>query len=285
MKRLLRVASGDPLRLSALLAERLSLPLEEAQALVRKGAIEVDGRHLRADVMLTVGARIVAFVADEETKAQPSAKLLVAYKDEHVFVIDKPAGLRSQAVRGDAWVTLIARVQRELDKHATLLHRLDRDTSGLVLLPRTDEARAFCQRALDAGQIDRRYLARVKGRLDAPRTVRLRIAPDPRDPRRRIAHPEAATVGDAAETKIEPIAPGDTESRVRLVLSTGRTHQLRVHLAAIGHPILGDTLYDGPPSDRLWLHADELSFPDVRTGALRKIVSALEALPSSDAAR
>jgi len=275
VKRLLRVAIGDPLRLSELLATRLTLPLTEAQALVRKGAVEVDGRHLRADIMLTVGARIVAFVADEKPDA---AKLVVAYKDEHVFVIDKPAGLRSQAVRGDAWDTLIARVERELDKHATLLHRLDRDTSGLVLIPRTDEARSVCQRALDAGQIDRRYLARVQGKLDAARAVRLRIAPDPRDPRRRIAHPESATVGDAAETRIEPITSSDTESRVRLVLGTGRTHQLRVHLAAIGHPILGDVLYNGPPSDRLWLHADELTFADVRTGEPRRVHAPLPSL-------
>lgn len=272
MKRVFRVAAGDPPRLVDALAARLALGTGEAEALLRRGAVELDGRRAAEDGPVAAGARVVAFLPDVKPDAAADAPLVVAYRDDHVLVVDKPAGLRSQAVRGEAEDTLIARVQRELDPRATLLHRLDRETSGLVLLPRTDAARARLQRALDAGELDRRYVARVHGRLDAPVTIRLRIGVDPRDRRRRVAHPERSEAGEAATTHVEPLAPGDAESRVRLRLESGRTHQLRVHLAAIGHAIVGDALYGGPPAARLWLHADELAFPD--PGGARRTVRA-----------
>jgi 23S rRNA pseudouridine1911/1915/1917 synthase len=273
VKHVLRVAAGDPDRLVAVLAARLTLEPESAAALVRRGAVELDGQRVRDDRPVRVGVRVIAFLP-EAPVAVPTP-LVVAYRDDHVFVIDKPAGLRSQAARAEAEDTLIARVQRELDPGASLLHRLDRETSGLVLLPRTDVARVRLQRAFDEGAIDRRYLARVYGRLDAPRTIDLRIGVDPRDRRRRIAHPARSDAGESAVTHVEPLDASDAESRLRLRLETGRTHQLRVHLSAIGHPIVGDTLYGAAPAERLWLHADELTFVDQTSGARRTVRSAL----------
>jgi RluA family pseudouridine synthase len=267
VKRVFRVAAGDPARLVAALAARLGLGEAEAAALLRRGAVELDGRRVTADAAVAAGARVIAFLPE----ATSQAPLVLAYRDEHVLVVDKPAGLRSQAVRGEAEDTLIARVQRELDPRATLLHRLDRETSGLVLFPLTDAARQRLQRALDEGELERRYLARVRGRVEAPCTIRLRIGVDARDRRRRVVHPEPSGAGEAAVTHVEPLEPGELESRVRLRLETGRTHQLRVHLAAIGHPIVGDALYGGPPAERLWLHADELSFPDPGGGPGRTV--------------
>jgi RluA family pseudouridine synthase len=267
VKRVFRVAAGDPLRLSEVLAARLGLGEADANALLRRGAVELDGRRVAADAPVAVGARVIAFLPE----AASQAPLTIAYRDPHVLVIDKPAGLRSQAVRGEAEDTLIARVQRELDPHATLLHRLDRETSGLVLFPLDETARRCLQRALDAGELERRYVARVRGRLDAPRTIALRIGVDARDRRRRVTHPEQSDAGEAAVTHVEPLIFGERESRVRLRLETGRTHQLRVHLAAIGHPIVGDALYGGPPAERLWLHADEIVFPDPGGGPPRTV--------------
>jgi RluA family pseudouridine synthase len=258
VKRLFRVAAGDPPRLVAALAARLRLSEVEAAALVRRGAVELDGQRVGADGPIATGARVIAFIPE----ASNQTPLVVVYRDEHVLVVDKPAGLRSQAVRGEAEDTLIARVQREVDARATLLHRLDRDTSGLVLFPLDEAARRRLQHALDEGALERRYVARVRGLLEAPCTIRLRIGVDARDRRRRVAHPERSSAGEAAVTHVEPLVPGPLESRVRLRLETGRTHQLRVHLMAIGHPIVGDGLYGGPPAARLWLHADELVFPD-----------------------
>ncbi len=230
----------------------------------------------RADTPVSPGARITAFIPDApEAEAAP---LKVVYRDRHVLVVDKPAGLRSQGVRGDDWDTLIARVQRELDPAATLLHRLDRETSGLVLLPRSDRARISLQTALASGDIDRRYAARVAGTLAAPQTVRLRIAVDPVDRRRRITLPEQDPAGEGACTEIVPYATGEGETRVYLRLQSGRTHQIRAHLSAIGHPVLGDAIYGGPPSTRLRLHAHALSFPNISDGTLRHVKIRLDPL-------
>jgi RluA family pseudouridine synthase len=263
VKRVFRIASGDPTTLCGALIARLSIPRETADALIARGAVEVDGSRQTRDRPIAPGARVIAFLPDEKLAHAP---LAIAYRDDDLLVVDKPAGLRSQPVRGDAEDTLIARVQQEIDPRATLLHRLDRETSGLVVLPLSERAKKFFQRALDAGEIDRRYVARVAGRLAAPRRIDLRIGPD-RDPRRRRTHPPSSDAGEPAISHVEPIALGDTETRVALRLETGRTHQLRVHLAAIGHPILGDALYGGPPAERLWLHATTLVFPHPGGGA------------------
>ena len=269
MKKLLRAASGDPERLVALLVARLALSEGDAERLVERGAVEVDGKRVSEDRDVRIGARVTAFLPDA---AEPTVvPLVLAYKDVQVLVIDKPAGLRSQAVRGDSWDTLVAQVHRELDPQASLLHRLDRETSGLVVLPRTDQARRALQASLDAGQIDRRYVARVQGRLEGPRTIDLPIARDPRDARRRIGAP----TGEAAVSHVELLSSDGETSCVRLTLEHGRTHQLRVHLASIGHPVLGDALYGGPAAARLCLHADELTFPHPRSETPRRVRSAV----------
>ncbi len=265
MKRIWCATSGDEPTLAAFLAARLGGTLDAALTLIAHGAVEIDRRRAETDGPLRPGARVVAFVPDGPVEA--AAPLTAAYRDDDVLVVDKPAGLRSQGVRGDDWDTLVARVRRELDPVATLLHRLDREVSGLVLLPRTDRARLALQTALDEGRLERRYTARVRGRLERPVRVTLRIGIDPRDARRRVAHPEGERAGEAAATRVEPLEVGDAETRVRLTLETGRTHQIRVHLSAIGHPVVGDVRYGGPPSERLWLRADELVFPHPRTGA------------------
>jgi 23S rRNA pseudouridine1911/1915/1917 synthase len=276
VKRSFRAAVGDPPQLRALLAARLAISDTDVALLLARGAVELDGQRTTEDAAVHVGARITAFLSDGSPVQ--AAPLKIVYRDRHVLVVDKPAGLRSQGVRGDDWDTLIARVQRELDPAATLLHRLDRETSGLVLLPRSDRARASLQTALANGEIDRRYAARVAGAITASRSVRLRIAVDPADRRRRITHPEQGSAGDPACTEIEPYASSGNETRVYLRLQSGRTHQIRAHLAAIDHPILGDTIYGGPPSGHLRLHAHALSFPNVSDGTLREVKIRLDPL-------
>ncbi len=256
MKRVLRAAAGDPERLLALLVARLEISLGMASAMMSSGAVELAGKKATGDVEVAVGTRIIAFVPDE-VPGPPEPT--IAYQDQHVLVLDKPTGLRSQGVRGDEADTLLVKAQRICDT-ASLLHRLDRDTSGLVLFPLTARARETLQQGLTDGTIDRMYTARVQGRLDQPTRIALRIAKDHHDARRRIARPENDTLGDPAVTKVTPIESSDANSLVRLQLETGRTHQIRVHLAAIGHAIVGDRLYGGIEHERLCLHADELTF-------------------------
>jgi RluA family pseudouridine synthase len=183
-----------------------------------------------------------------------------------LLVVDKPAGLPSQATRADAVDTLCARVALDVGDEVRMMHRLDREASGLVLFARSPAARAPLQAALAAGAIDRTYRAVVSGVLDGSGRVALRIARDAAAPWRRVALPEAAPGGEAASTRYRALARSGGHTLVELSLDTGRTHQIRVHHAALGHPLLGDRLYHGPPAARLMLHAVELALAHPRDG-------------------
>ena len=274
MKKLLRTAVGDPATLVGLLAARLALDPALAARLVREGRVELAGKKVKLDQPVVPGDRVTAFLPDEPPLR---GGLRVAYRDRDVIVVDKPVGLRSQGVRGDDWDTLIAKAQRELDPACALLHRLDRDTSGLVILSKSEKARFRLQRSMGQGKIDRRYLARVSGRVVAPLRIALRIGRDAGDARRRVGLPADDPNGEEAVTHATPLSnEGDGDGSttlLRVLLETGRMHQIRVHLASSGHPIVGDTLYGGTPAERLLLHADEITFPDVTTGRARTVCS------------
>lgn len=206
-----------------------------------------------------------------------TAAFTISYEDAQLLVIDKPAGLVVHPARGHRTGTLAqllgAAVAGGPDpERAGIVHRLDRNTSGLLIVSRTDEAHRRLQRALAERRIVREYLALVHGRLPA-RTGAIE-APIGRDPRRRTrmavdgAHPREA------RTHFEIERPLGSFTLLRLRLDTGRTHQIRVHLQAIGHPIVGDPEY-GPALGaisgalglrRQFLHAARLSFSHPFTG-------------------
>ena len=208
------------------------------------------------------------------------------YADEQLLVLEKPAGLLCVPGRGaDKQDCLSARVQR-LYPDALVVHRLDMATSGLCLMARGAAMQAILSRAFAERQVDKRYVAVVQGRLapDSPGTdgwceIDLPIAADwPRRPLRIIDHER----GKPSRTRWRVAAAGGPESsdhtRLELEPVTGRTHQLRVHLAAIGHPILGDALYAPPEvqtrADRLLLHASELQLDHPLTGRRLAFASA-----------
>lgn len=188
----------------------------------------------------------------------------IAYGDREVIVIDKPAGVASQATRAASAGALDRLVTEVIDPDARLLHRIDRNASGLVLFTRTPTARRRFASFLAAYQLERTYCAavwghwqRAEGALSGP------IGRDPRDHRRMAVGP-----GRPALTRFRLIrrgcAPGgEPVSLLQLELVTGRTHQIRVHLADAGHPICGDALYgpDRQPLERLFLHALRLAWP------------------------
>ena len=270
MKKLLRAAVGDPATLVEILAARLTLDADAAARLVREGRVELTGRKVKLDQPIVPGDRITVFLPDESLLRDV---LRVAYRDRDVIVVDKPVGLRSQGVRGDDWDTLIGKAQRELDPGCALLHRLDRDTSGLVILSKSEKARFRLQRSMGQGKIDRRYLARVNGHVAAPLRIALRIGRDASDARRRVGLPADDPNGEEAVTHATPLSFDGESTLLRVLLETGRMHQIRVHLATSGWPIIGDTLYGGAAAERLLLHADEITFPDVTTGRARTVCS------------
>ncbi len=260
-KHVLRVAVGDPPTVTELLAARLALPLDRAREWVRIGAVQADGRRAVEATHLPPGTRVVV----REPVVVATAPLVVAWRDELTLVVEKPAGMLAQPSEGEAASSLEARVRDELPS-ARMLHRLDRDASGLVLFALRPEAFAPLQRSIEEGLVERTYAAVASGEIAEPREIRLRIARDPSDARRRVALPENAPGGRAALTRLAPLGPGAGGTALRVELGTGRTHQIRVHLLAIGHPLVGDGLYGGPPAARLMLHAARLVFPHPATG-------------------
>lgn len=191
--------------------------------------------------------------------APPQEPLTVLHDDHEIVVVDKPAGLLSVPGKGAHLADcLLARVQ-EAFPTALVVHRLDRDTSGVMVFALSPHAQRHLGLQFEKRQVKKTYVARVAGRLEPKTgTVDLPLIVDwPNRPRQMVCH----ATGKPAVTDWRVQRHGDDETRVLLMPRTGRSHQLRVHMQALGHPILGDPFYaDGPAGDhpRLMLHSEEL---------------------------
>ena len=245
-----------------------------AQRTIDAGRVRVDGEE-RAKRHPLRGGEVVEVHEEPEPPPDeaPEAAFEVAWEDEHLLVVDKPAGVVVHPARGHASGTLAQALERRgaaggEPGRAGLVHRLDRDTSGLLVVARSEAVHAALKAQLKARGILREYLALVEGRpgartgvIDAPlgrdRRVRTRISTDTADGRAAVTH-------FATEAALE----GYTLLRVRL--ETGRTHQIRAHLKAIGHPVVGDPEYGRSGAlglERQFLHAEHLAFEHPVTGA------------------
>ncbi len=193
------------------------------------------------------------------------SRFTIAYEDEHLLVVDKGPGLVVHPARGHREGTLaqlLAQTAAGGDpERAGIVHRLDRDTSGLLIVARSEEAHRLLQAALAKRQIEREYLALVQGRPPARSgTIDAPVGRDPRV-RTRMAVGGARPREARTHFTLERALPG--ASLLRLRLETGRTHQIRVHLRAIGHPVCGDPEYGTPGMfglERQFLHASRLAF-------------------------
>jgi 23S rRNA pseudouridine1911/1915/1917 synthase len=246
-----------------------------AERLLSAGAVLVDGR-VRGKSHKLAGGEAIEIEAPAPAPAEEAAappELTIAYADEHLLVVDKPAGVVVHPAPGHAGGTLAQALTAagaaggEEDRPG-IVHRLDRDTSGLLVVARSHETYDRLQRLVRRRALTREYLALVRGR---PRSRRGTIdAPIGRDRHDRVRHSLDTDTPRAAVThfQLEELLPQHALLRVRL--ETGRTHQIRVHLAAIGLPVAGDPIY-GVASDlgleRQFLHAARLAFAHPVTGA------------------
>jgi 23S rRNA pseudouridine1911/1915/1917 synthase len=257
-ERLDRFLAGLPEVGSRRAAERLL----EAEAVLIDGAVRPKSYRLAGGEELALDTSILA----EEPLAQEQLELRVAYEDEHVLVVDKPAGVVVHPSAGHATGTLVqGLLGRGLaggsPERPGIVHRLDRDTSGLLVVSRTLEAYEGLQALVRRRLLEREYRTLVLGR---PRSRRGRIeAPigrDRRDPTRMSLDTDSPK---AAVTHFEVVELLPAHSLLRVTLETGRTHQIRVHLAAIGLPVAGDPTYGAPEPGlhRQFLHAARLAFP------------------------
>jgi 23S rRNA pseudouridine1911/1915/1917 synthase len=273
-------------RLDAFLAQPLG-SRSQAARLIAAGRVSVDGvaapkRHrVRAGELVAVrDDRAATDVSAAGDDVEP-ASFAVAYEDEHLLVVDKPAGVVVHPARGHRHGTLAQALDGraaggEEAWRAGIVHRLDRETSGLLVVAKSDAVHRALKAALAARGIERGYLALVEGRppartgtIDAPlgrdRRVRTRVSSDTDVPKEAVTHFE-----------LERALDGFTLLRVRL--ETGRTHQIRAHLLAIGHPVCGDPEYGTPGLlglQRQFLHAARLAFEHPVTGERVDEASAL----------
>lgn len=203
--------------------------------------------------------------------APPHTPLDILHEDHEILVVNKPAGLLSVPGKGPELADcLIARLEAAYPQ-VLLVHRLDRDTSGVMIFGLTPHAQRHLGLQFEKRQTKKTYVARVAGKLEPKTgTVDLPLIVDwPNRPLQKVDH----ETGKPAVTDWRVMKTSDTESRVKLYPQTGRSHQLRVHMLALGHPILGDPLYAPETADqynRMMLHAEELRIRHPDGGEGRK---------------
>jgi 23S rRNA pseudouridine1911/1915/1917 synthase len=257
------------------------------QQLIEAGRVLLNGRPARASQRLRAGDQVVVSIPEPvpvAAQAEPM-DLRIVYEDAEVLVVDKPAGLVVHPAPGHATGTLVNGLLAhtdELSLHGDIrpgiVHRLDKDTSGLLVVARTDAAHAALVRQHQARTMDKEYLGLVLGRprpdaglIDAP------IGRDPHERKRQavLATGRPARTRYQVEREFAPARGAEGCALLRLRLETGRTHQIRVHMAYIGHPIVGDAVYGARTArtaralgvPRQFLHATRLAFDLPGSGA------------------
>ncbi len=240
---------NDLVRLDKLVAERFGLSRRAAMEAVRNGRVDLEGTRCDEPGRLVATDSLLVFDPNRPRERKVVSKLRVLHEDRHLIVVDKPAGLLTLPTAAHEPGTLLERVTRYLTirhggrPYVGIVHRLDKDTSGALALAKSPAALKALQDLFRRHIIERRYLAvvegsplRLRGTIDMPITndrgdMRRGIAREPNEGRRAVTHYEV----------IERFGP--VASLVACGLETGRTHQVRIHLAELGHPVLGEAVY------------------------------------------
>ncbi len=238
-------------RIDRFLADQLSISRTQAARLVATGCVTVNGELARRSRKLDRADKVeINFPEDDQTRVlEPHRiELDIVYEDDCLLIINKPAGLVVHPAPGHWNDTLVnALVSRGCSLspgepgRPGVVHRLDKDTSGLLIIAKGEGSHRALATAIARREVTRQYAALVWGHLGEAREIDVPVGRHPRDRKRMIV----LSSGKEARTSVEPIARFSTCDLVRLKLATGRTHQIRVHLAHIGHPIVGDQVYSG----------------------------------------
>ena len=271
--------SGGPIRLDVVVANMLEdRSRSAARRLIRDGRVSVTGRTCRrGSSRLKGGDEVVIELRSDFVNEQGSNQIEfgVVLEDEHLIVVDKPAGVTVHPGAGHKGDTLVEALTVSRPGLAAvgdperpgIVHRLDKDTSGLLLIAKTDASLSTLAAAIKARAVVRTYTALVAGRINSQQGVI--EAPIGRDPSNRTRQAVISS-GKPARTRYRLVRLVSDASLIEVVLETGRMHQIRVHMAAMNHPVIGDRTYGkipGPPGlERQFLHATRLEFEHPATG-------------------
>lgn len=278
-----KVEGGDAARLDLLVARRLDLSRSQAATLIATGAVLVDGRRQKASFKAEDGNEVVVELPETaaRTVQGEDIPLSVVFEDDELIVVDKPAGMVVHPAPGNWTGTLVNALMGRgqvlaagvSEERPGLVHRLDKDTSGLIVVAKTERALRTLGKAITERRVARRYAVLSWGHIEKDLLVVDRpIARDPNN-RKRMA---ISSGGRTARTDFHRLARFDTSELLRAHLHSGRTHQIRVHLESVGHPVVGDDTYGGGgarrlmglPPKRHFLHAAWLVFKHPATGEL-----------------
>jgi 23S rRNA pseudouridine1911/1915/1917 synthase len=294
---------SDDLRLDRFLASTLALSRSQLQRLIKEGAVLVAGKAAKANQAVKPGQDI-SIEVPELIDAAPAAEdlpLPIVYQDKDLIVVDKPAGMVVHPAAGHESGTLVNALLHHVDdlsgiggeKRPGIVHRLDKGTSGLMVVAKHDRSHEELSRQFTMREVEKEYLALAWGEVMAGRRIDAPIGRDPSN-RKKMASDAVDSARlrrtRAAVTRIVRAEHfGRVLTLVQVAIHTGRTHQIRVHLSTIGHPIVGDALYGGVHRrvpgdiravshlDRPFLHSARLAFTHPEDGRRMEFLSAMPA--------
>jgi len=267
----------------------------QIQRLIETGAVRVDGRAAKSNLAVKAGQTVIMEVPELlETAIEPEAlDISMVYEDADLVVVDKPAGMVVHPAAGHTSGTLVNALLHHVkdlsgvggERRPGIVHRLDRGTSGLMVVAKHDAAHDALARQFRDREIEKEYIALVWGVVQAGRRIDAPIGRDPENRKKMSARARRSREAVTRVVRTEHVNPAVTLAQI--AIHTGRTHQIRVHLSAIGHPIVGDALYGGirrrVPGDiravtrlqRPFLHAARLAFKHPSDGRRMEFTSEL----------
>ncbi len=289
---------GSGVRLDRFLVSMLAdHSRSQIQRLIKDGHVQVAGRPAKANQPVKAGQPVaVEVVAPAEPTPRPEPlPLQILYQDSDLIVVDKPAGMVVHPAAGHAGGTLVNALLHHVDdlsgiggeKRPGIVHRLDRGTSGLMVVAKHDAAHEELARQFHDREVEKEYTALVWGEVQAGRRIDLPVGRDPSDRKKMSARARRAREAVTRIVRAEHF--GRVLTLAQVAIHTGRTHQIRVHLSAIGHPVVGDSLYGGlrrrvrgdiravTHLERPFLHAARLAFKHPGDGRRMEFVSELPA--------
>ena len=262
MKRFVAKDSDQNKRLDVFVAENYTkLSRSTIKKLCDQHKVLVNGNEKKSKYTVKENDVVTVNYDSNSLKDIPFIDIPIIYVDDDCLVINKPLGILTHskgAFNPEATVAMF--IESKLGKKYTgeragIVHRLDRATSGVMICAKTPKAMSWLQKQFSTRNVKKSYLAVINGQLDPSEAII--DMPIERNPKK----PQTFRVGSngkSAQTTYETIYSNEDHSLVKLTPQTGRTHQLRVHLKHLGHPIVGDTFYEGEPAERLYLHASRL---------------------------